>query len=403
MFRARCLTVDDECDARALLSRVGVHEKGIDIMAGKAVHFDILVEDVPNVIANILKQEMLSIGGDAAVRKDAVYGGANEHTDVVLMGTEKHMRVLASKLDEQPLGLHDIGNEVVRTMQRFMGAPKPISIGKVKFDWGARTYIMGILNVTPDSFSGDGITDLGSAVARAKKMVEEGADIIDVGGESTRPRAEPVSLDEEKMRVLPVVEKLASELEGNAVISVDTYKPEVAKEALAMGAHIVNDITGLSEPAMLNVALEAHAPVVVMHMQGTPRNMQASPRYGDVVREIFDFLSERVENAVSKKMPREQLWVDPGIGFGKTVEHNLTLIRRLREFRSIGCPVLIGMSRKSFLGKAAGLQEGDRLEGSLASVALAIANGADIVRVHDVKESARVAKVCDAVVRARLR
>jgi len=405
MHRARCLVIDDEDDAKILMDRLGTHPKGLEIMAPKTIHLNIYLENIPNVHANILKQEMLSIGGDACVRKDTIYGGSKEHTDVILMGNLKQFRLLAKKLEIQPLGLKDIGLEILDSIRNFKNENKNAvtELGKMKFEWGSRTYIMGILNLTPDSFSGDGITDLNKAVERAKKMVEEGADIIDIGGESSRPGAQPVPPNEEKKRVIPVIEKIAQELEGKTLISIDTYKYEVAKEAVKKGAHIINDITGLSDPNMLSLALENNIPAVVMHMQGNPRTMQLSPSYSDVVKEIYDFLSQRVDIATKKGMKKEKIWLDPGIGFGKNLEHNLTIIRRLKEFKSLGCPILIGTSRKSFIGMTTGSAVSERLEGSIASISVAIANGADIVRVHDVKETKRAVNVCDAIIRRRLR
>lgn len=256
---------------------------------------------------------------------------------------------------------------------------------------------MGIINVTPDSFSGDGIVDSDDAVAKAWKFVEDGADIIDIGGESTRPGSQPVSVDEEMRRVLPVIEKLRTQ-NFPLPISIDTYKPEVAKRALEAGACIVNDIFGLRQPGMLELVAEFKPAVVIMHMQGTPQTMQLNPTYTDCVREIAEFLREQAEKAMAAGLPRERIIVDPGIGFGKTVEHNLEILRRLREIKALGFPVLIGTSRKSFIGKVLGIEvPAERVWGTAATIAIAIANGADIVRVHDVREMAQVARMTDAI------
>ncbi len=258
---------------------------------------------------------------------------------------------------------------------------------------------MGIINVTPDSFSGDGVVDANAAVAKAWRFVEDGADIVDIGGESTRPGSQPVPADEEMRRVLPVIERLRAE-NFPLPISVDTYKPEVAKSALQAGACIVNDIFGLRQPGMMELVAELKPVVVIMHMQGTPQTMQINPTYQDCVREIAEFLRQQAEAAMKMGLPKERIVVDPGIGFGKTVEHNLEILRRLREIKALGFPVLIGTSRKSFIGKVLGIEvPTERVWGTAATVAIAIANGADIVRVHDVREMVQVVRMTDAIVR----
>lgn len=265
---------------------------------------------------------------------------------------------------------------------------------------GKRTLVMGIVNVTPDSFSGDGVTDVDAAIARAWKFIEDGADIVDIGGESTRPGSQPVPVGEELRRVIPVIERLTAQ-NFPLPISIDTYKPEVAKRALEAGACIVNDIFGLRQPGMLDLVSELKPTVVIMHMQGTPQTMQLNPIYTDCVREIAEFLKHQSEKAMTVGLPKERIIVDPGIGFGKTVEHNLEILRRLREIKALGFPVLIGTSRKSFIGKVLGIDiPSERVWGTAATVAIAIANGADIVRVHDVREMAQVVRMTDAIVRA---
>jgi len=254
-----------------------------------------------------------------------------------------------------------------------------------------RVLIMGILNVTPDSFSDGGrFLSPDAAVERALAMEKEGADIIDVGGESARPGADPVPVKEELRRVLPVLERLRGKL--RIPISIDTTKAEVAEAALRAGASIVNDISALRfDPAMASLVAKFGAGLVLMHMLGTPKTMQQAPHYEDVVTEVRDFLAERAQYAQSQGIPREAIAVDPGIGFGKTVEHNLELLRRLPELVELGFPVLVGPSRKSFIGAILGLGVEERLEGTLAACAVAVVRGADILRVHDVKEVRRAA------------
>lgn len=255
-----------------------------------------------------------------------------------------------------------------------------------------RPLIMGILNVTPDSFSDGGLYyRFSDAIKHGLQMVEEGADIIDVGGESTRPGAETVPLEEEIKRVVPVIKHLRKETE--AIISVDTYKPEVAREAIEAGADLINDVYGLRQPGMLELVAEAKKPVVIMHMKGEPRTMQKNPVYEDVVKEVYDFLLVQRDRAFEAGLTAEQVVLDVGIGFGKTLEHNLELIRHLDYFKKLGCPILLGPSRKSFIGLILDLPVEERLEGTLAVVAIGVIKGANILRVHDVKETLRAVKV----------
>lgn len=257
---------------------------------------------------------------------------------------------------------------------------------------------MGVLNVTPDSFSDGGrFVDASAALAQARLLVEEGADILDIGGESTRPGSAPVSLDTELGRILPVVEAVVSELP--VVISVDTRKAEVARQALHAGAHLVNDISALEfDPQMAGVVRDFGAGLVLMHMQGSPESMQQDPYYEDVVTEVLEALRTSVQNARKAGIPRECLAVDPGIGFGKTVEQNLQLLAGLPFFQEVNVPVLVGTSRKSFIGKILNREVEDRLPGTLASVTLAVAYGAHIVRVHDVAACGDAARLAEALI-----
>ena len=265
--------------------------------------------------------------------------------------------------------------------------------------FGERTWIMGILNVTPDSFSDGGrYLDASRAIAYAHQMIEDGADIIDIGGESSRPGASPVSTDEELARVLPVIEALANGTE--ALLSIDTYKPAVARSALQAGANIVNDITALGNADMAEIVAAMDAGLILMHMKGVPRTMQRSPVYRDLIPEILTFLRQRIDKAQTEGVCPDRIMIDPGIGFGKTGEHNLEILRCLDRFRSLEKPILIGTSRKAFIGKILNLPNpDDRLEGTAATVAWAIAHGADVVRVHDVKPICQVTQMTDAIYR----
>ena len=276
---------------------------------------------------------------------------------------------------------------------------KPVSdlgitcCGNLEFRWGERTYVMGIVNVDPDSFSGDGLADIDTAVAQAKRFVDEGADIVDVGGESTRPGADPVSLEDEMKRVVPVIERLATEL--SVPVSVDTYKAEVAQQAVGVGASMVNDIWGLrKDPKLVKVVADTGVAVVITQNQ-------RDNEFKDFFSDVMASLKQSIQIAVDAGIKRNNIIIDPGVGFGKTVEQNLELVRRLAELKALGHPILLGTSRKSFIGYTLDLPVEERLEGTAATVAIGIANGVDIVRVHDVKEMVRVTRMSDAVVRAK--
>jgi len=260
---------------------------------------------------------------------------------------------------------------------------------------GTRTYVMGVINVTPDSFSDGGLYfSEDAALAGAATLSEEGADILDIGAESSRPGAQPLTFEEERKRLFPLLDRIVERVAKP--LSIDTYKTEVARMALGAGVSIVNDITALrGDPEMGELVANARCPVVLMHMLGAPATMQDNPVYRSVVDDLCSFFEERIAYAESLGINR--IIVDPGIGFGKTLEHNLEIIRNLSKFRQFGRPVLIGVSRKTFIGKILGTPVHDRLEGTAAAVTVSIMNGVDIVRVHDVKEMVRVARVTDAI------
>jgi dihydropteroate synthase len=272
-------------------------------------------------------------------------------------------------------------------------------VGERVFDCSERTLVVGILNVTPDSFSDGGrYLDRATAVAHATRMVEEGADILDVGGESTRPGSSAVSADEELERVHPVIERLA-ELHPAIPISIDTRKAGVAAEALDAGATIVNDVSGGADPAMFDVVRDREAAVVLMHMQGDPATMQEAPEYDDVVGEVHQYLRQRIEAAELAGIDPERIAIDPGIGFGKDLGHNLELMHGVGALLDLGRPVLVGPSRKKFIGTILDLPEEERVEGTVGAVVWMVARGAHLVRVHDVKEVVRAVRVADAIAR----
>ena len=286
---------------------------------------------------------------------------------------------------------------------------RSLSVGDFTFRWGERTYVMGIINYTPDSFSGDGLVEKGveGAVAQAREYVEAGVDILDVGGESTRPGSEPVSASQELERVLPVIERFQKEFD--VLISIDTYKAEVARKALDAGADVVNDVWGLrADPQIRNVVAAREVPVILMHNRSDPSNAEIKKQlggryvgveYDDLLADVKRELMESVDIARRAGIPERHIILDPGIGFGKTVKQNLELLNRLDEIRALGFPVLLGPSRKSFIGYTLDLPPDERVEGTAATVAIGIARGADIVRVHDVKELVRVTRMTDAILR----
>jgi dihydropteroate synthase len=268
------------------------------------------------------------------------------------------------------------------------------------FPLGEHSLVMGVVNVTPDSFSDGGMfATADDAVQHGATLADDGADLLDIGGESTRPGSDPVPLDEELRRVIPVIEGMRKARPGTPV-SVDTRRHEVARAAIEAGAAVVNDVTGGRDPAMFEAVRDGGVGIVLMHMLGEPKTMQDDPRYDDVVAEVHEYLRERIEAAVFAGIPEERICVDPGIGFGKNVEHNLALLRAVSGLRTLGAAVLVGASRKRFIGTLSGTDDpAERLEGSLAAAVLAVAFGADVVRVHDVRETVRAVRVADAIVR----
>ncbi len=366
----------------------------------------ITVRDLPAEQAAILATciQLTQIGADVqpapislSNRKRTV-GPVKE---IVLTGTPEQLRRLSPLLAGDPRIPSSLARTIDSLLDNYLRSDYKIDCRGKVLDLGSRTHIMGILNVTPDSFSDGGrYAEPGAALEHAREMVSQGADIIDIGGESTRPGAEPLTEEEEANRIIPIIERCSSEL--MVPLSVDTYKSSVAKKALRAGAGIVNDISGLrSSPDMAQVVADHGAAVVIMHIKGTPRDMQMNPVYRDVIGEIRDHLEESAGIALKAGVDRDRIMIDPGIGFGKTLEHNLTILERLDEFRALGFPLVLGTSRKRFIGTVLNIEEPkDRIEGSAATVALGIQRGASIVRVHDVGYMTKVARMTDAIVRA---
>ncbi len=396
-YRIRPCRIDRPADAVALMERAGVSGAGVRLMIPKLSFHVLQIAGLRFTPATILKQEALVVGAEAAVHKGLVVRGV-ETTDVILGGTRTQLDRLRAKLDGQQFGLSALAEELGVVIDALRGVPV----------WRVRgrevelrePLVMGILNLTEDSFSGDGLAaDADAALERAGRMLEAGAAIIDVGAESTRPGAEPVPAEIELERLLPVVRALAERTD--ALISVDTYKGAVARACLQAGAHIVNDITALrglgDDDGTVEAAAEFDAGVILMHMRGTPRDMQREPRYDDLAGELHAFFTERVATAVAAGIPRENLALDPGIGFGKRLQDNLALLNHLEWFGGFGRPLVVGASRKSFIGTLSGTQVGDRLPGTLAAHTAALLRGARVLRVHDVAAAVQAAKVAAAI------
>ncbi len=395
----RLLKVFNQRDAVEILGRLGVDSAGVRIMSSKMRHAVIYVKGVQARGAHIVKQIMLSKGGECATPRDVFFKNA-EPVDIIMMGTLKQLRRAAGNFSTQPFGLSKLAEELKNLLAREFPAEAIVSeltVGSHTIRFGERTLIMGVLNVTPDSFSDGGhYFERESALRRAYELVEEGADIIDIGGESTRPGADPVSMQEEIERTIPIIECVASRI--GVPVSIDTYKSEVAKRALDAGAVMVNDISGLRfDPEMIPLLARRRAVVVIMHMKGTPRDMQKDPKYDDLLGEISSFLERQALAAIEGGIEADRIVIDPGIGFGKTVDHNLEIMRRLEEFKSLGFPLLVGTSRKSFIGAVLDKPVEERIWGTAATVSFAVSGGADIVRVHDVREMVQVVRMTEAM------
>jgi dihydropteroate synthase len=390
--RPQVLALRDLSEARAVLAHIRVSGAGIDIMEKKALFRVVRVGGLDVRAANILKQEMLSRGGEVATSREVyeLHGGT---ADCLIMGTLTQFERLLPKLKQQPFGLRRLAGGIEAALRNY---DERVPAGPAGLDLSKTPLLMGVLNVTPDSFSdGGSYTGTEDAVQAALTMAGEGAALIDIGGESTRPGSDLLPEDEESARVLPVLEALGPLLPGR--VSVDTYKARVAAKALAAGAYMINDISALRmDPEMVAVVRDADCPVILMHMLGEPKTMQVAPSYRDVVEDVYAFLAERLDWAVANGLKEENLLIDPGLGFGKTTEHNLAILRGLEAFRSLGRPIVVGASRKRFLGEILGIDKaGERDDATAATTVMAVCSGAHIVRVHQVavnREAARVAK-----------
>lgn len=402
------------------VARIEPYPERVAATTPKARFMVVHARGMNTVAAMILKQELLALDADCVI-SPAAYLGMADSTDVLILATLRQYQALAPRLHGFPVeDLRGLGAELDRLISNLEQPPSPTAIGFTTFSWGQRTYVMGILNITPDSFSGDGLlarvsTDadaadqVSAAMAQARDFLAAGADILDVGGESTRPGGTPISAAEEIERVVPVIAGLRAAF--RVPIAIDSYKAEVVAAALNAGADLVNDIWGLRLPeggwnqSLAQLVAGRGAPIVLMHNRSATASTSSIgghyPRviYNDLLGEIVAELRQSLAYAEEQGIARDRIIVDPGIGFGKTPAQNVELLRQLSQLRALGRPILLGTSRKSFIGRVLGLEPGDRLEGTAATVALGIHAGADLVRVHDVAAMARVARMADALVR----
>jgi dihydropteroate synthase len=395
MSLIRCLHITNAREAIQEMGKVGVDPTGIKLMTGKTLHFNFRVEGIDPRTANLLKQEMLSVGGDAALDRRGLDCSASS-TDAILMGNQKQFEKLTLKLNQYS-PLEPFGQSLIQTLKNVSKTDYTIRCRKKTFKLGKQTLLMGVLNVTPDSFSDGGLYwDKDKAIAHGLRMVEEGADLIDIGGESTRPGSQPIELKEELRRVIPVIESLSKEVD--VPISIDTYKSMVAHKAIEAGAEMINDISGLHyDVDLARVAVREDVPLILMHIRGTPETMQKDVHYNSLFSEIIQYLGESIQRAENTGLDPEQIIIDPGIGFGKNLEDNLLIIKNLQEFRILGKPILLGTSRKTFIGKILKKEVTERLEGTLSSIAIGVLNGAHIIRSHDVLQAKRAIAVADAI------
>jgi dihydropteroate synthase len=402
-FAARVLEIDRLTEIAREIERTESDPEGVGIMTRKGRVFPVRLEGVSLKASPLLKQEMLSVGGDAAHAR-----GIADHSvpssPVLLLGTWGQYRRLLPKLRRQPFRLAELADELDRALRAYVGhGPREMKGPHRRFVLGDRPRVMGVVNVTPDSFfDGGQFLTAGAAIEHALRLAEEGASVIDVGGESTRPGAAPVSSDAEWSRVGPVLDGLRGRLD--VPVSIDTRHAEVAERAIEAGADLVNDVEGLRSEAMRRVAARTGAPVIAMHMRGTPATMQSDLAYSDLRGEVFRALADATDRAVEEGVDPTALLVDPGLGFGKSAEQSLELLVHAGELRSLGYPVVVGASRKSFLGAL--LPSGatnDRLEAGIAAAVIAAEQGAALVRAHDVGPTVRALAVVEAADRLAAR
>jgi dihydropteroate synthase len=388
------------------LRKIGCEEKAVSIFKKKFNTFPVKIIGVKTAMANIIKQEMISCKGDAVVHAKSISCGV-EKTDVLLLGSESIYQNFCAKMEYQDYpSLAGLSRDLKKLIERFFNTIPSQKTRNGKIINYTKPVLMGILNMTDDSFyDGGKYKTRDTALKHAEEMIKNGADIIDIGGESTRPGAEPLSMDLEMEKVVPVVEALSKNT--GVIISVDTYKAGVAEESLKAGADIINDISAASfDPGMVEIIKKYSAVIVLMHIKGTPKDMQKNPDYTDIIQELIEYFDAVITDLTQKGIKEENIIIDPGIGFGKKLQHNKAILRNLSAFKKYGLPLMIGVSRKSSIGmilsdaqdmKSGVLPAEERLYGTLGANAAAFWNGADLFRVHDVKEHSDLLKVLHSI------
>ena len=389
-MRITPLGLNSELAAQELFRTLGVSKEGIAILSPKSVYAAFRADGLSAWEANIIKQDLLSLGSDAALNREVLI--KEMKTSIAIFGSIAQLERICIKLKDQPFGLKKFSTQLSTALKNcFNENPVFYARGK-RLELGA-PVICGIINVTGDSFSGDGILKKSStqtvnaALAKAGSMIKNGAVMLDIGAESSRPGAKPLKAKDELARLTPVIKGLRKEFK-NVLISVDTYKYETARDAADCGADIINDITALRyAPKIAGVIKRYKLGCILMHMQGTPSTMQVKPAYKCVITELHDFFVERLEFCEKNGIDKSSLMIDPGIGFGKTSGHNLEILKNIFQFKVFGCPIFLGLSRKSFVGKTLKLNINDRLAGALGAGVYAMLAGAKVFRTHDVKET----------------
>jgi dihydropteroate synthase len=388
--------ISQDVDLKELLTNIGSDMASYPIFLEKDKHLRVWIDDVYFAAASVIKQESISCGADAAVHKQVITGRV-ERSSVLIFATVRQLKCIAEKLSRMPYwGLRDLSKNISSLVEYAFRKRFKLKMPHGELSLNG-TKVMTILNVTPDSFYPSSRVNTDSAIARAVEAEKDGAAFVDIGGESTRPGAAPVTEEEELNRVLPVVEKVRTG--SNLFISVDTYRSKVAKKALDAGADLINDIYGLQkDPDMAKIIADYGIPVVIMHMRGTPATMQNYADYDDVMKEIMEYFEERIDYALRSGIDERQIILDPGIGFAKLPKHNLEIMKRVEDLFSLGFPLLVGHSRKSTLGKVLGdVPPDDRLFGTVAWTSYLAWKGVHIVRVHDTKPNVDAVKAVSAI------
>jgi dihydropteroate synthase len=392
-YNSHFINLNDPNDIKRELVSIGVNHADIDDLLDRFLYCSLRLENIDTRAANLMNSYLNALGGTLAMHKDA-HDYTRSKTDVVVSGNRKVFKELAERLKGEPFDLDKIAHDIERSL---LARNRTITWGERMLDFNRRTYIMGILNCTPDSFYPDsrvGTTE--AALKSARKMITSGVDIIDVGGESTRPGSNGVAVKEELKRIVPIIEAIRKE--SDVLISIDTRKREVAEAALDAGADMVNDVSGLKRNKPLaDLVAERGVPIILMHMQGEPKTMQANPSYTNTISDILKDLQASISFAVNAGISENRIIIDPGIGFGKRIKDNLRIIKELKAFQSLNFPILIGISRKSFIGQILNQPVEGRLIGTITANTLAVVNGADVIRVHDVSDAVEMVKIIDSI------